>query len=103
MKVAQTRLSESEYDLLVEYARKRNSTLKDVIREAVRSLILSDKVSPEDLLFVEPPSTSRSERRERTSGVHDKILYPGPKNYVRVSDLKGVLKSKVRVREIEKA
>ncbi len=103
MKVAQTRLSESEYDLLVEYARKRKSTLKDVIREAVRSLILSDKVSPEDPLFVEPPSTSRSARRERTSEVHDKILYTGSKNYVRVSDLKGVLKSKVRLREIEKA
>ncbi len=75
MKVAQTQLSKSEYDLLVEYARKRKLTLKDVIREAVRSLVLSDEVSPEDPLFVEKPSTSRSGKRERTSEEHDKILY----------------------------
>ncbi len=79
MKVAQTQLSKSEYDLLVKYARKRKSTIKDVIREAVRNLILSDEVSPEDPLFFEKPTTSRSGKRKRTSEDHDKILYKARK------------------------
>lgn len=75
MKVAQTRLSEAEYNLLVEYARRRGATLKDVLREAVRGLVLSDEVSPEDPLFIEPPSVPRSGKREQTSMKHDKRLY----------------------------
>ncbi len=75
MKVAQTLLSKSEYDLLAEYARKKGATIKDVLREAVRSFVLSDEVTPEDPLFTEPPSATKTGRKERTSTQHDRILY----------------------------
>jgi hypothetical protein len=75
MKVAQTELSETEYRLLLEYAKKKNLTLKEVLREGVRRVVLQDEVHRDDPIFVEEPVAKATGRKERTSVEHDKYLY----------------------------
>jgi len=75
MKVVQTELNEAEYGLLVDYARKRGTTIKEALREATLKLIISDRVHPDDPLFVEPPSVKGTGRKERASAEHDRLLY----------------------------
>jgi hypothetical protein len=72
---AKTTLSEADYNLLVEYARKRDATLADVIRDAIRDLILADD-NPEQLpLAAQPPPPSNRQRREQKSEGQRKTLW----------------------------
>ncbi len=74
MKVAQTELTEAEYQLLLHYADRHGITLKQALREATRLLVLSDRVDPDDPIFNLHivPGTGK---KERTSVEHDKLLY----------------------------
>lgn len=77
MKVAQTELSEAEYRLLAEYAKKRGLTLKQVLREGALKLALEKGLDPDDPLFTHAPLAKATGKKERTSVEHDKYLY-GP-------------------------
>lgn len=77
MKVAQTELSETEYRLLLEFARKKKLTLKEVLREGALRIAIEDEVHRDDPIFVEGPVAKARGKKERTSVDHDKYLY-GP-------------------------
>lgn len=75
MKVAQTELTETEHKLLVEYARKKKLTLKEVLREGALRIALQEEVEEEDPIFTEGPVAKATGRKERTSEDHDEYLY----------------------------
>ena len=75
MKVAQTELSETEYKLLLEYAKKKKLTLKEVLREGALRIALLDEVHRDDPIFAEGPSAKATGKKDRTSVEHDKYLY----------------------------
>ncbi len=75
MKVAQTELTETEYKLLVEYAKKNSLTLKETLRQAAVKLAFQDQIDRTDPIFTEEPAAKASGKRERTSVEHDKYLY----------------------------
>jgi len=79
MKTVQTSVTEVEYRLLEEYARKRAKTIKETVREAIRRLVMEDQVSPEDPIFTMPPSCPKTGKSESTSEAHDDFLYGGIK------------------------
>ena len=75
MKVAQTELTETEYRLLLEFARRKKLTLKEVLREGALRIALGDEVRRDDPIFVEGPAAKATGKKERTSVEHDKYLY----------------------------
>ena len=75
MKVAQTELTETEYKLLLEYAKRKKLTLKDALREGALRVALQDEVQSKDPIFVEGPAAKATGKKERTSLEHDKYLY----------------------------
>jgi len=75
MKVVQTELSEPEYALLAEYARRRSDSIKNVVREAIRRLALSEEVDPDDPIFKLGPLVKRTGKTEDLSDRHDHYLY----------------------------
>ena len=75
MKVAQTELTETEYKLLLEYAKRKKLTIKDVLREGALRVALQDEVHSNDPIFVEGPAAKATGKKERTSLEHDKYLY----------------------------
>ena len=75
MRVIQTELSEPEHALLARYARDKGKTIKEIVRELVRGLVLSDRVRSSDPVFSEPPVGAKRGVRDTTSTDHDKILY----------------------------
>lgn len=75
MKVVQTRVAEQEYALLADYAARTEKTLQDVVRAAIRHLVLEDAVDPEDPVFTLPPGGKPSARKRRISERHDELLY----------------------------
>ena len=74
MRVVQTTLTEAEHKLLEEYAKKNSQTIKEVVRQAIRSTV-EGSVDPHDPIFAQPPSSKRTGKRDTTSVDHDKILY----------------------------
>ncbi len=76
MRVIQTELTEPEHALLARYARDKGKTIKEVVRELVRGLVLSDRVRADDPVFSEPPVGKRR-GKESTSTDHDRLLYGG--------------------------
>jgi hypothetical protein len=74
MKVVQTTLSEAEHKLLEEYARKNSKSIKQVVREAIKSTI-EGKVDANDPIFSCPPSSKRSGKKDDGSERHDLYLY----------------------------
>ena len=74
MKVVQTTLTEAEHKLLEEYAKRNLMSIKEVLREAIRTT-LEGKVNPNDPIFTCPPSTKRTGKKDRGSEEHDKYLY----------------------------
>lgn len=74
MKVVQTTLTEAEHKLLEEYAKKNSKTIKEVLREAIRSTV-EGSTNPNDPVFAKPPSSKRTGRKDRGSVEHDKHLY----------------------------
>jgi hypothetical protein len=75
MKVAQTELSETEYRMLLEYAKKKKLTLKEVLREGALRIALQEEVHRDDPIFTEEPAAKATGKKERTSAEHDKYLY----------------------------
>ncbi|MCL5877832.1 MAG: hypothetical protein M1540_08490 [Candidatus Bathyarchaeota archaeon] len=74
MKVIQTTISEAEHKLLEEYAKKNFKSIKEVVREAIRTTI-EGTVNPDDPVFTCPPSSKRTGKVDRGSIDHDKHLY----------------------------
>jgi hypothetical protein len=74
MKVVQTTLTEAEHKLLEEYAKKNSMSIKQVLREAVKTTI-EGNVNPQDPIFTCPPSSKRTVKKDRDSEEHDKYLY----------------------------
>ena len=78
MKVVQTTLSEEEHKLLEDYARRNSKSIKEVVREAVRTVV-EGKVSAGDPVFSGRPSSRRTGRKDDGSVSHDRYLYGDPK------------------------
>lgn len=74
MRVVQTTLSEEEHKLLEEYARSRSKSIKEVVREAVRTMV-EGEVSPGDPIFNKPPASRKTGRTDTGSVEHDRYLY----------------------------
>ncbi|MHB1908444.1 MAG: hypothetical protein ACYCQJ_06185 [Nitrososphaerales archaeon] len=71
MKIVQTRLSDSEYKLLEEYATRNSKTIKEVVKEAIRKTVIENKDEPGDSLFVGFPSCKKIGRKDDASNNHD--------------------------------
>jgi len=78
MKVAQTELNETEYQLLIRYAEGHKLTVKEALRIAARNLVLDDKVYPDDPIFKNIERASKPGKKAKWSVDHDKILYRKP-------------------------
>jgi hypothetical protein len=78
LKVAQTELNETEYQLLARYAEEHKLTMKEALRMAAQRLVLDDKVYPDDPIFRNIEGPSKPGRKTRWSVDHDKILYSKP-------------------------
>ncbi len=75
MKVAQTELNETEYQLLARYAQEHKLTVKEALRLAARRLVLDDRVNPEDPVFAKLAVAPKTGVKNRDSIEHDRILY----------------------------
>ncbi|MDR0471767.1 MAG: hypothetical protein LBH79_08625 [Nitrososphaerota archaeon] len=53
MRVVQTTLTEAEHTLLEEYAKSNSKTIKEVLREAIKSTV-EGCVNPDDSIFTQP-------------------------------------------------
>ena len=78
LKVAQTELNETEYQLLTRYAEEHKLTVKEALRMAAQKLVLDDKVNPDDPIFKNIERASKPGRKTKWSVDHDKILYSKP-------------------------
>jgi len=74
MRVVQTTLTEEEHKLLEEYARRQAKSIKEVVREAVRSAV-EGEVIQEDPIFSSSPASRRTGKRDDGSIRHDRYLY----------------------------
>jgi hypothetical protein len=74
MKVVQTTLSEAEHKLLEEYARRNSKTIKEVLRDAIRTTV-AGSVSPDDPIFNSRPASKATGKKDFGSMEHDKFLY----------------------------
>jgi hypothetical protein len=74
MKVVQTTLTEAEHKLLEEYAKRNSKSIKEVLREAIKTTV-EGNVNPNDPIFTSPPSSRRTGKRDRGSEEHDRYLY----------------------------
>jgi hypothetical protein len=77
MKVVQTRVTPQEYALLKRHAESSGSSLQDALREAIRLLVLSERINPRDPLFTLPPAGPRGKRKTNLAEDHDRVLYGG--------------------------
>jgi len=75
MKVVQTRLSAQEYELLRRHAQSVGRTLQESVREAIRLLVLSDRVNPDDPVFTLPPAGAKRRRKTNHIETMDRELY----------------------------
>ena len=78
LKVAQTELNETEYQLLARYAEERKLTVKEALRMAAQKLVLDDKVYADDPIFRNIERASKPGKKTRWSVDHDKMLYNKP-------------------------
>ena len=77
MPMVQTELTPPEHELLSRYARSHGLSVKDVVRDLVRGLVMPDTVAKDDPLLTGPPSLPRRGRQHANSEDHDQVLY-GP-------------------------
>lgn len=75
MRVVQTQLSETEHALLEAYVKARGTTIKEVVRAAIRRLTLPDRVDPKDPIFHAFPLTRKKSRITDGSENLDRYLY----------------------------
>jgi len=78
LKVAQTKLNQTEYQLLARYAEEHKLTVKEALRLAAKRLVLDDKVYPDDPIFKNIELASKPGKKTRWSVDHDKVLYVKP-------------------------
>ena len=78
MKVAQTKLNQTEYQLLARYAEEHKLTVKEALRLAAKRLVLDDKVYPDDPIFKNIQRASKPGKKTQWSVDHDKALYSKP-------------------------
>ncbi len=78
LKVAQTELNETEYQLLARYAEEHKLTVKEALRMAAQRLVIDGKVDPNDPIFKNVRRASKPGRKTRWSVDHDRILYSTP-------------------------
>jgi len=74
MRVVQTTLTEAEHKMLEEYAKGNSKTIKEVLREAIKSTV-EGCVNSDDPLFTQLPSVKRTGKQENISEEHDRYLY----------------------------
>jgi len=74
MKVVQTTLSEAEHKLLEEYARRNSKTIKEVLRDAIRTTV-AGSVNHSDPIFSGRPASRGTGKKDFGSMEHDKFLY----------------------------
>lgn len=67
-------MTEAEHKLLEEYAKKHSTSIKEVLREAIRTTMEGD-VNQNDPIFTCRPSSKRTGKKDRGSEEHDKYLY----------------------------
>jgi len=72
MKVVQTVLSDEEHALLAARAREVNKTMKELVRNIIRSYVLGEQIEPDDSFF---KLRFKDEHGERGSEEHDRVLY----------------------------
>ncbi len=77
MKVAQTELNETEYQLLARYGEEHKLTVKEALRMAAQKLVLEDRVYPDDPIFKNVQPASKPGKKTRRSIEHDRVLYGG--------------------------
>ena len=75
MRVVQTQVTDTEYALLAAYARAKNTTIKEAVREAIRVVATRDAVDPDDPFFRAFPVTRKKGRHRDASENHDRYLY----------------------------
>jgi len=75
MKVVQTQVTDTEYALLAAHAKARKTTIKEAVREAIRSVAARDSVDPNDPFFRAFPVTRKKGRHPDASENHDRYLY----------------------------
>ena len=75
MRIVQTELTETEHALLEAYVRARRTTIKEAVREAVRTLTVRDQVDPDDPIFKMFPLTRAKGKLKNLSEEHDQYLY----------------------------
>ncbi len=80
MKVVQTQVSDTEYALLASYAKSRNKTIKEVVRDAIRALAAGDTVDPDDPLFQAFPVRRKRGRHSDASERHASSRRPRPRD-----------------------
>lgn len=78
LKVAQTELNETEYQLLARYAQEHKLTVREAPRMAAQRLVIDDKVDPNDPIFRNFEQASKRGKKTRWSVTHDKLLYSKP-------------------------
>ncbi|MDE1858843.1 MAG: hypothetical protein KGI26_07245 [Thaumarchaeota archaeon] len=78
MKVVQTTLTEEEHRLLEEYARRKSMSIKEVLREAVRTVVEGSVLSG-DPIFSQSPASKKTGKNDRASVDHDMYLYGEPR------------------------
>ncbi len=78
LKVAQTELNETEYQLLARYGEEHKLTVKEALRLAAMKLVLDDKVYPDDAIFKHVERASKPGKKTQWSLDHDKVLYGKP-------------------------
>lgn len=75
MKIVQTELPEEEYERLVRVAEREDLSLKDALRDAVKSFTdQQERHDPDDPFFADPPQTDESEG-DLTATETDTYLY----------------------------
>jgi beta-galactosidase beta subunit len=74
MKVVQTTLTEAEHKLLEEYAKRNSKSIKEVLREAIRTTV-EGNLNSNDPIFTNSPSSKRTGKKDRGSEEHDRYLY----------------------------
>lgn len=75
MKVVQTEVSDTEHALPAEYARAHKTTIKAVVRQAIRRLAIKDEVDPKDPIFTAFPVARKKGRHPDASERVDFYLY----------------------------
>jgi ribosomal protein L16/L10AE len=68
LKVAQTELNETEYQLLARYAEEHKLTMKEALRMAAQKLVLDDRVYPDDPIFKKYRATLQTGKEDQLVG-----------------------------------